>query len=1416
MNFKKLTALLVIFVVLITSTSLIAQETNLPEIATGKDIRERLGNPDINLLDTGEIIFKNDKGEVIAKPDLNSKLQVNFDWSLENKEAILVEAGDYFTFKLPETFRINYDFTGPLGEYGNFFVDANGYVTIVFNKNVCDSSNVHGYVNFEVKLNEEVIGQPGHKEILLPVKDASNIEFDLVPKVIDRSIEKNGTIDRDLNPESASWDVVINKGYETLPNVVVTDYLPEELELEEIIVYPVQLDNDGNYQKDISYGEPLSKDAYSTDGAIVSFNDTINSPYAIRFVTKIKEESKLSKGGTLTLTNNAMMTYEGGEEYPASDTIHAIFGRKLEKLAPKYNANEQSFVWNVKYNYGAEVLTNPLLTDTFDDRLVYEEGSIRIKNKENQPVSYDYTVVNSPSNVLDIQFNENVEEPIIIEYKTKVKEGVLITENQEFTNTITDGDETDGNKGTARANMIVKDHTAIDYNKKTMDWKVTFNLNQYELNNYEIVDTFTNLGLTLREDTLKVIDKTHGNTLVLDTDYTLTNSTEEGFVLKFINEYEPTSSKLEITYTTDYDVIKLNANSTNVFKNKAELNWEDTDGNKHNHSDDAQKDVNSSTVNNGHKFGTYNAIDKEITWVININYDQHTLKNASVKDVIPVDQKYVPESLVIRTYTLEKNGNVTYGDVLDLSLFNIQEPELNNDYTLNIEILEESNKQYSIQFKTDVTSKSIKRTYNNVAEFRNDGESVDLPGSLTIENGNKFVSKSGVQNGALIDWTIAINQSQSTLKEASIKDTSSSNQLFIKDSFRLYPVIMEASGNYQLDMDNPLILDEDYSITFTHSDEGQTFVLDFTKEVTQTYVLKYSSQINASYDDLTVTNSVVLNGNSVEYEDTNGNTAVVVDVNQAGGGAVGVKGSLVLVKEDPEGNPLEGVEFEIFNPLQRSLGIFVTDKDGRIEFSGLVYGEYTLKETQALEGYVISRDLILGKEVEVDAITSRAENILRIENRMNELVINKKNTQDELIDGAVFTLEKKVNSEYVNVKEEVAVSEGSIVLKGLESGEYRLVETSPATGYMLNTEPTEFEILRDDLGQEIDTIVNIINYRGSVELTKLDENKNVLEGVVFNLFNDQDVLVRENLTTNGLGKITLENELSPGNYYFKEVSSVEGNVVNEEPISFSVISSFEGEPTKIQLTATNSKASVDMRKLDKTGKALPGVEFTVFAKDIDEPYAVVVSEDNGYVHIDQLQPGTYYLVESKALPGYILNTELREFTIPEKSLVDKVEIILDDFVNYTGGFKVEKVDSYGNLLKEATFMLKDESGVRIAEKTTENGVLEFEDLDPGKYILSETQAPQGYKLETKEFEVSISSEYEGEYVYEAIQIVNEALPQVPNEPLVPSNPRNDIPNTPQVTLPNTGVSNSGVHASMVLVALGTTMLLYGMRRKEKN
>lgn len=259
--------------------------------------------------------------------------------------------------------------------------------------------------------------------------------------------------------------------------------------------------------------------------------------------------------------------------------------------------------------------------------------------------------------------------------------------------------------------------------------------------------------------------------------------------------------------------------------------------------------------------------------------------------------------------------------------------------------------------------------------------------------------------------------------------------------------------------------------------------------------------------------------------------------------------------------------------------------------------------------------------------------------------INKrdKNTRDLIKeDEAIFNIYDIDNN---------LVIESNKTIKGLSSislkqGTYRLVEVKAPNGY----------IIGDDIIFEIndDTIVNnniydldVFNEKpnGVLNITKQDENNENLEGVEIGLYDSNFKLINSYITDKN-GKIVI-NDIELGTYFVKEISTVEGHILDENyhEISFKYI---DDKTKKIfkELTLINKIIKCDVTYIvtDANKKSIDNVEIEIY-NELGKIVYKGKSNKDGKIIIKDLPYGKYTLKQINVPRGYILNDEVIPFSV---------------------------------------------------------------------------------------------------------------------------------------------------------------------------
>ncbi|MCC2249809.1 LPXTG cell wall anchor domain-containing protein [Virgibacillus sp. AGTR] len=440
--------------------------------------------------------------------------------------------------------------------------------------------------------------------------------------------------------------------------------------------------------------------------------------------------------------------------------------------------------------------------------------------------------------------------------------------------------------------------------------------------------------------------------------------------------------------------------------------------------------------------------------------------------------------------------------------------------------------------------------------------------------------------------------------------------------------------------------------------------------------------------------------------------------------------SVQLTKLGEGGEHLQGAEFSLFNEDGQEIETgLTTNEDGIIVVEDLLPGSYKFVETLAPEGYQLDDtpipfDIELAQQAQIEVSKENAYALGSVE-------LTKEGEDGELLEGVEFELQ---DADGRTLQEKLLTDEnGKLVIDHLKPGNYQLVETATIPGYDIDATPIPFEI---EIGQSEAKQVSFENplSTGTVELTKIGEEGDTLEGAVFTLVNEKDEELKTGLTTNEEGILTVEN-LKPGNYAFIETEAPFGYQLDDTPIEFEI--AFNQLET-LELEAENSyiPSTLELTKEGEDGKLLEGVVFELQDADGTTLQENLVTDEKGKLIIDNLIPGSYQLVETETLPGYELDTTPIPFDIGLGQGIAKV-----NFENplRTGSVELTKVGETGDTLEGAVFSLVDAKGeVLKTELTTDkNGVLVVDDLKPGNYAFIETKAPFGYQLDKTPIEFEI-------------------------------------------------------------------------------
>lgn len=383
------------------------------------------------------------------------------------------------------------------------------------------------------------------------------------------------------------------------------------------------------------------------------------------------------------------------------------------------------------------------------------------------------------------------------------------------------------------------------------------------------------------------------------------------------------------------------------------------------------------------------------------------------------------------------------------------------------------------------------------------------------------------------------------------------------------------------------------------------------------------------------------------------------------------------------------------------------------------------------------------------------------------------------ISGSITLKGNKVNINKIDSKTKKAVSGAKLVvknskgkeiatftttdkvytLKNLEAGTYTVSEISAPIGYELSKKTVSFTVKNDDKT----VAVNFENEKlpNKVEISKQDvTSKKELKGAHLVVKDSSGKEVDSWVSTD---EIHVIKNLEAGNYTLTETIAPEGYKLSTETIKFTVKG--DGTTTKVVMYNTPKKNTiVKINKIDsETKQPLKGA--TLLIKDAKgKDVKSFVSGNQPYV-LENLASGEYTVSEIAAPDGYELSKEIMKFTVNTDD--KEIEInFLNTKKKIETKVEVSKKDaSTKEELPGAHLVVKDANGKEVDSWISTNEVHVITNLEPGKYTLTETIAPEGYVLSEETIEFTVKDD--GTTTKVVMYNSKEAgpVPEVPSNPL---------------------------------------------------
>lgn len=428
----------------------------------------------------------------------------------------------------------------------------------------------------------------------------------------------------------------------------------------------------------------------------------------------------------------------------------------------------------------------------------------------------------------------------------------------------------------------------------------------------------------------------------------------------------------------------------------------------------------------------------------------------------------------------------------------------------------------------------------------------------------------------------------------------------------------------------------------------------------------------------------------------------------------------VRVYEKDKWIPLPGARYSITNDVGQVVAVRETNPSGEIVVDNLPTGEYKVNEKYAASGYVPNPEV---QELEVPSggvvIGTRISEKEATPIGHLQVKVYEKNTWNPL-SGAELEV---INSTGKSVDKIITNERGEATKRNLPCGDYTIREIKAPSGYVLNPEKQNVQVVRYGL-----SMVSRFSQKEPLAIGQLfihaydRQTEMSLPEVVFEVSDQKGKTIKVKADENG-GSVV---DLAAGTYQVTEKEEAEGYILNALPKYVTIYSNQGSQVSFFDEKMVQAPGTARVEAFDKETKTpIKGSEFAVL-NESGEQVATLITDETGVAEME-LPAGYYQAQQIKVPEGYILNSDVTTLILVRYGISIAARWNIKE-LPAMGSIKVRALDKESGLpLAGAELsILNDEGKVIATVITTAAGEALAQNIPVGEYQVKERQAAQTY------------------------------------------------------------------------------------------